>query len=163
MARKAFYSFHYVPDNWRAAKVRNSHVLEGNAPVSDNDWESVKKAGDSAIKSWIDGQLAGKSCVIVLVGSQTAGRKWINYEIEQGWALGKGVVGVNIHNLLDKELKQSSKGANPFGGLRVGGQALSSVLKVYDPPFVTSSFVYDHIKTNLAGWVEEAISIRAAH
>lgn len=38
MARRVFFSFHYKPDNWRAAQVRNAGVVEGNTPVSDNDW-----------------------------------------------------------------------------------------------------------------------------
>ncbi len=27
---RAFYSFHYDPDNWRAAMVRNIGAVEGN-------------------------------------------------------------------------------------------------------------------------------------
>jgi hypothetical protein len=61
MARRVFYSFHYKPDNWRAGQVRNAGVVEGNIPVSDNDWESITKKGDDAIKTWINGQLDGKS------------------------------------------------------------------------------------------------------
>jgi hypothetical protein len=30
--RKVFYSFHYMPDAWRASQVRNMGVVEG--PVS---------------------------------------------------------------------------------------------------------------------------------
>jgi hypothetical protein len=33
MPRKAFYSFHYVPDNWRASQVRNMGVVEGTSPL----------------------------------------------------------------------------------------------------------------------------------
>jgi hypothetical protein len=50
MARKVFYRFHYVPDNWRAAQVRNAGVVEGNVPVSDNDWEKITRGGEDAIK-----------------------------------------------------------------------------------------------------------------
>ena len=81
MARKCFYSFHYIPDNWRVATVRNIGTIEGNKLASDNSWESVKKGGDSAIKKWISDQMSGRSCTVVLVGSQTADRKWINHEI----------------------------------------------------------------------------------
>ncbi len=66
MARRSFYSFHYKPDNWRAAQVRKMGVIEGNRPVSDNDWEQIKKGESKAIQNWIDGQLKGKSCTIVL-------------------------------------------------------------------------------------------------
>ena len=115
MAHRAFSSFHYKPDNWRAAKVRRIRALEGNRPVMDNRWEQIKRGGDRAIKRWIDGQLALKSCTIVLIGKETAGRKWINYEIEKSWNDGKGVVGIYIHRLLDRLLRSSAKGRNPFG------------------------------------------------
>jgi len=41
-------------DSWRASKVRNMGAIEGNSPVTDNDWEKVKKGGDKAIEKWID-------------------------------------------------------------------------------------------------------------
>jgi hypothetical protein len=85
MARRAFYSFHYEPDSQRASQVRNMGVVEGNKPASDNDWEEVTKKGDQSIRDWIDGQLDGKSCTIVLIGANTAGRKWIGYEIKKSW------------------------------------------------------------------------------
>jgi len=75
MARRAFYSFHYIPDNWRASQVRNMGVVDGNKPATDNDWESITKKGDAAIQKWIDDQLSGKSVAVVLIGSRTAGRK----------------------------------------------------------------------------------------
>ncbi len=37
---------------------------------------------------------------------------------------------------------------------------LSDIVKAYDPPYMTSTYVYDYIKENLAKWVEEAIQIR---
>ena len=162
MARRAFYSFHYIPDNWRASQVRNIGVVEGNSPVSDNDWEEVKKKGDKAIQEWIDGQLKGRSVTVVLIGEKTAGRKWIDYEIEKSWNDGKGLVGIYIHNLKDSNGKQSSKGSNPFASFTVGKdkKKLSEVVKAYDPPYSTSTYVYDHIKENLEKWVEEAIDIR---
>jgi MTH538 TIR-like domain (DUF1863). len=83
--RNCFYSFHYIPDNWRAATVRGIGAIEGNKPTSDNNWESIKGGGESAIKKWITDEMAGRSCIVVLVGENTAGRKWINYEIVKGW------------------------------------------------------------------------------
>lgn len=162
MARRVFFSFHYKPDNWRAAQVRNMGVIEGNAPVSDNDWEQITKRGDAAIQKWIDDQFHGKSCAIVLIGTNTAGRKWIKYEIKKAWDDGKGLLGIYIHNLKDKDGNQSSKGRNPFEDFTItrDGSELSSIVKAYDPPYTTSTKVYDYIASNLADWVEEAISIR---
>src|SRR4051794_17379767 len=95
MTRKAFYSFHYLPDHWRASQVRNVGAVEGNPAASDNDWETVKKGGDAAIQKWIDGQLSGRTCTVVLIGSETAKRKWIDYEIKKSWVDKKGVLGIN--------------------------------------------------------------------
>lgn len=162
MARKVFYSFHYKPDKWRASQVRNMGILEGNQSVVDNEWEKIVRGGDESIKEWISAQLDGRSCVVVLIGSNTAGRKWINYEIMQGWNAGKGVLGIHIHNLLDNNQTQSPRGRNPFEGIEYGdpGRMLSSVVKAYDPPYLTSKYVYDHIITHLTAWVDEAVSIR---
>src|SRR6267378_4566082 len=114
MARKVFYSFHYKPDGSRASQVRNIGVVEGNTPAKDNDWETITKGGDDAIKRWINGQLDGRSCTVVLIGENTAGRKWIKHEIEKTWNDNKGVLGIYIHNLKDLTGNQARKGANPF-------------------------------------------------
>jgi hypothetical protein len=163
MGRKVFYSFHYKPDNWRAAQVRQMGVIEGDAPVSDNDWEKVTKGGDDAIKKWIAAQMSGRSCAVVLVGTDTAGRKWINHEIVRAWDDKKGVLGVYIHNLLNADGKTSTKGGNPFDRITLGDtdKKLSSLVKTYDPPYSDSKDVYAYIKNNLSDWVEAAIKIRA--
>jgi len=163
MARRVFFSFYYKQDNWRAAQVRNMGVIEGDAPVSDNEWESITGGGDEAIEAWINSQIQGKSCTIVLIGTNTAGRKWIKHEIKKSWNDKKGLLGIYIHNLKDMDGNQSAKGRNPFDGFtmnRDNNQELSSIVKAYDPPYSTSTNVYNHIKENLTNWVEEAISIR---
>lgn len=162
MTRKVFYSFHYKLDCSRAAQVRNMGVVEGNCPASDNDWESITRGGDDAIKRWIDNQLLGKSCTIVLIGTNTAGRKWIDYEIKYSWNSGKGLLGIYIHKLKDLSGYQCAKGQNPFDGFTINrdGKSLSSIVRAYDPPFYISTDVYSFIKRNLALWIEEAISIR---
>ena len=114
MARRVFYTFHYKPDCARAARVRNMGVVEGNKPSTDNDWETITEGGDKAIQKWIDDQLDGKSCNVVLIGENTAGRKWLKYEIGAAWNNSKGLVGVHIHRLKDFDGNQSSKGRNPF-------------------------------------------------
>jgi len=162
MARSAFYSFHYKPDNSRASQIRNMGVVDGNKPATDNDWETVTKGGDQAIKKWIGEQLEGRSCAIVLIGQDTAGRKWINYEIATAWNEKKGVLGVYIHHLKDLEANQSGKGGNPFHHVtfKESGKALSTVVPAHDPPYSDSKQAYAHIKANLADWIEKAIEIR---
>jgi len=163
MARHVFYSFHYAPDNWRASQVRNIGTVVGNQPAKDNDWETVTKGGDKAIEKWIADQMDGRSCVVVLIGSATANRKWINHEIVKAWNDGKGILGVHIHNLKNSDSKTSTKGANPFDymTLKSNGAKLSTVVKTYDPPGTSSTDVYAHIKANLESWIEAAIASRA--
>lgn len=138
-------------------------VIEGDAPVSDNDWEKVTKGGDAAITKWIAEQMLGKSCLVVLIGADTAGRKWIDHEIIKAWNDNKGVLGVYIHNLKNMEQKQSKKGENPFNNIMIGGsngKKMSSVVNAYDPPYLDSTEVYAYIKKNLNKWVEDAITLR---
>ena len=164
MARKAFYSFHYNPDrsdSWRASLVRNMGIIEGNIPVSNSDWEEITLWGEEAIKKWIDRQLYGTSVAIVLIGAKTADRKWIKYEIKKAWNDKKGVLGIYIHNLEDKNGGRSSKGSNPFENFTLDGTSMSEIIKAYDPPYTVSSDVYNYIKENLADWIEDAIDIRA--
>ncbi len=114
MARRCFYSFHYKPDNWRVAKIRNIGVIEGNKPASDNDWETIVGGGDAKIEKWIAEQMQGRSCTLVLIGANTAGRKWITHEIAKSWDKGMGVLGIHIHNIGNSKGEQCAKGSNPL-------------------------------------------------
>ena len=87
--RQVFYSFHYAKDSWRAAQVKNMGVVEGNTPVSANEWEDVKRKGRTAIENWINSVMAWRSCVVVLIGEETYSREWCKYEIEHAWKSGK--------------------------------------------------------------------------
>ena len=160
MARKVFTSFHYIPDNWRASQIRSMGKIEGNSVVSSNSWEEVTGGGDKAIKKWIDDNMNGKSCVVVFVGKNTAGRKWINYEIKKAWEDGKGVFGIYVHNLKNSDGEQTTKGGNPFEEFNLNNKKLSTIVQCYDPPYSTSTNVYNHIKENIEDWIEEAIEIR---
>ena len=85
MAHKVYCSFQYLPDNRRVEQIRNIGSMEGNNPVSESEWETITQTGDAAIEKWIAEQMFGRSCTIVLIGTNTAGRKWINYEIAKTW------------------------------------------------------------------------------
>jgi hypothetical protein len=164
MAKRVFYSFHCDADCWRVAQVRNIGIIDESPAASDHDWEEVKKGGDPAIARWIDGQMAGRCCAIVMIGAQTAGRKWINYEVLKAWNSGMGLVGVHIHNLKDRHPLQATKGRNLFADFNVnyGKCSMADVVRTYDPPFADSKYVYDYIRNNLSGWIDEAVRIRKA-
>jgi hypothetical protein len=157
--RQVFYSFHYDNDVMRVQQIRNIGALEDNKPVSHNDWEQVKRGGDAAIKRWIDNNLSYKSCLIVLVGTETANRPWVKYEIEKAWNDGKGVLGIYIHNLSCPRNGKSVKGNNPFDSFTMNNSTrkLSEIVKCYNP---NSANANRDIIDNLEGWIEEAIKIR---
>ena len=163
MARRVFYSFHYNPDNWRAAMVRNIGSIEGNRSATDNSWETVKRGGDAAIKKWIADQMKYRSCTVVLVGTNAANRKWINHEIVKSWNNGMGVVGIRIHGLEDSNGNVSQMGRNPFEYISYGdsGRKLSSIVKCYNPAGRNSREQYGWISEHLSNAVEEAVTIRA--
>lgn len=164
MARKCFFSFHYKPDNWRAATVRSIGAIEGNEPAKDNDWESVASGidQDNKIKKWIAAQMKGRTCTVVLVGKDTANRKWINYEIVKSWDNGLGVVGIFIHGLKNSEGSVSTQGKNPFHYITHGPskKPLSLIVKCYNPSGSNSKERYEWIVKHLSNAVEEAINIR---
>lgn len=156
MARESvFYSFHYDNDVFRVQQVRNMGVIEGDEPVSPNAWEQLKRNGDAAVERWIDENMKYKRCVVVLIGSDTANRKWVKYEIKRAWELGKGLIGIHIHNLRCPRTGTCWKGANPFTAWQVDNRSLANLIPCYDPNFWDA---YNDIANNLESWVSKAIA-----
>lgn len=153
MKRKVFYSFHYANDVMRVQQIRNMGVLEGDEPATANKWEEIKRT-DQGVKNWINDSLKGKSCLVVLIGSETASRKWVKYEIQQAWEKGMAVVGIYIHRLNCPNGGYDSKGTNPFDlfEFKTGGKVVKPL--VFTPNF---NDAYNDIAKNIEGWIEQAI------
>lgn len=160
MKRKVFYSFHFKNDAWRAGQVRNIGVVEGNKPVSENEWEEVKKKGKNNIEKWINEQLKYKNCTIVLIGSETANREWVKYEIKRSWETGKAMLGIYINKLKDANGDTDTKGKNPFDYFTVNNVKLSNYIRTYDLPYSDSKMNYNYIANNIEQWIEQAINDR---
>jgi MTH538 TIR-like domain (DUF1863) len=163
MARRVFFSFHFDGDYWRTQQVRNMGALEGQAVVSSNDWEEVKKKGDAAVERWIEDQMHGKSCVVVLVGAQTAARPWVIHEISKGWNDGKGVLAIRIDRLLGRDGHPTVAGLNPLAKVSFNentSRTLADVAPLKVPTGADSKGVYASIANNIEDWIEEAIKIR---
>jgi hypothetical protein len=156
--QNCFLSFHYDLDNWRVQQVKNMGAIDEQPLLSANQWEEIKRGGDAAIRKWIDDNMKGKHCLVVLAGAKTAGRRWVNYEIKTAWEKRMGVIAVHIHNLKDANGNQSNKGADPFASVTVNGTKVAG--HVYDPPFTASTSVYNHIATNIESWVKAAVAAR---
>ena len=154
MKRKVFYSFHFDNDVMRVQQIRNMGVLEGDEPASPNKWEEIKRT-EKGVKDWIDENLKGKSCLVVLIGSDTANRKWVKYEIQRAWELGKAVVGIYIHRLKCPKDGYGTKGANPFEQFTFKRNDEIITPLVYQP---SHDDAYNDIKNNLSIWIESSIN-----
>lgn len=166
MPRRVFFSFDYDADRFRVSQVRQMGVLEGERVAHDNDWESVKGAGDDAIKKWIMDQMDGTSCTVVLIGQYTGASRWVPFEAAESWNRGKGVVGVYINRLrCMKTGAQCIAGSNPLDSvtMKESGKRMSDIVRTYAPPSWDSTQAYAYIKAGLPAWIEEAILIRQKH
>lgn len=153
--RQIFYSFHYDNDVFRVQQIRNMGALEDNKSVSHNDWEMVKKGGDKAIEKWINDNMNYRSCVVVLIGTDTYKRPWVKYEIQKAWKDGKGLLGIHINNLKDPKTGTCLKGINPFDQFTFKDSKGNIMTIPCKTP--TSTDAYNDIKNNIESWVEEAI------
>ena len=123
MARKVFFSFHYQRDLWRVNVVRNSAMVEGVSAAGFHDqslWEETAKRGDDAVRKLIDTGLEGTSVTVVLIGAETASRKYVSYEIDKSVARGNGLLGVRINNIKDQNERTDSLGAVPAALTKAG-------------------------------------------
>lgn len=115
MARRVFFSFHYDNDINRSMTVRNSWVTQGKEAAGFIDkavFEQIKRQGEQAIHRWIDRQLEGTSVTVVLIGSETLNRLFVQYEIRKSINRGNAVIGVYIHNLKDIRTQKISQKGN---------------------------------------------------
>ncbi len=143
-----FYSFHYDRDNWRVQQIMNMGVIEGSPLLNHQDWETVKRGGSRAIMNWIDNQMRYKSAVIVLVGYETAGREWVQYEIQKAYQERKTLLGIRINGLRGRDGSTDPAGLNPFNILGFDGR----FVPIYTPTGDTSSDRYNDIKQNIQRW-----------
>jgi hypothetical protein len=116
MARQVFFSFHHEDDIWRANQVRNVNVVAGThlAGFFDHsEYDAAKKTGKDAIQRMILGHLKNTTVTVVLIGTKTANRRWVKFEIAQSIARKNGLLGIYIHRLKGANKLPSPRGAKP--------------------------------------------------
>ena len=158
MARRVYFAFDYEDvKDFRANVVRMSWVTQPNREAAGFwdavDWEKVKRQGDDVIKRWINKQLEGTSVTAVLIGAETSDRKWVRYEVKESHQRRKGLLGVYIHNIKDKDGRTDKKGNNNFGEIDKDKDGKSIYFWQLYP---TYDWVNDYGYNNFADWVEDA-------
>jgi MTH538 TIR-like domain (DUF1863) len=154
VARSSFVSFHYQEDYWRVQQILRMGAIEGQEILPAQNWEKVKARGDEAVRQWIDDEMKYKAAVIVLIGSETASRKFVKYEIQRAWQLKKPLLGIRIHGLEDSNGTTSTYGKNPFEQFTFtsGIGSYADYVPVRDPAGRDSREVHASIRANLASW-----------
>ncbi len=134
-------------------QIRNSNIVRresDEANFFDNSlWEPAKLNGDRAIQALIDAGLKRSSVTAVLVGAETYGRQWVNYEIEESWKRGNKLLGIYIHNLRDSTQRTDVKGRNPFEYFTINGTQLSQYVPMHD-------WIQEDGYNNFGRWIESS-------
>jgi hypothetical protein len=114
-------------------------------------FETLKRQGDQAVRNWINKQLDATSVTVVLIGTETLNRPFVQYEIRQSLGRGNGVIGVHINGIRDMNRGLAPKG-NPH-----------TVIGYYDnntPAYFDNiaDGIYDYTASNgyanLGNWIE---------
>jgi hypothetical protein len=176
MGRRVFFSFHYTRDIFRVNVIRNAWVVGGveTAGYWDSSiWGRAKLSGDRACEELIQEGLVGTSVTAVLIGKETAYRRWVRYEIEQSRRKGNGLLGIRIHKVRVPQPFAAAlaigteAGRNPFEFYRLSGRSRDPAAHVQnvsrdsaDPPLSTLVPIYDWVDhdgyKNIGKWVEAA-------
>ena len=124
MARRTFFSFHYVPDVWRAWNVRNSWVVRPEDEVDrgffdSSVFEAKQRESDDSLKAFLRDGVENTSVTCVLAGNETWKRRWVRYEIARSVVKGNGLLTVYIHGVKNAQGQTSVKGADPLAGMGV--------------------------------------------
>lgn len=156
LARRVFFSFQYEQDIWRANVVRNSWVTKDRESAGFWDaslWEKTKIKGENALKNLINEGLKNTSVTVVLIGRETANRKWVLYEIKQSHNRGNGLLGIYIHGIKDQYSNTDIQGPNPFKKLYIDkGWYKKYLSELYPTYYWKVSMGYHY----LGQWIEEA-------
>ncbi len=120
MARFVFFSFAYHDvKNFKVNVVRQSWLINHNEETFTDGsiWEKEKTKSPSAIMSLIDKGMNKTSVTAVLIGEETANRRFVNYEIIKSFDKGNGILGVHINRIRGKHQAISARGLNPLDRL----------------------------------------------
>jgi len=113
--RHVYFSFHYM-DIWKANQIRNSGIVFGakSAGFADRSlWEEAKEKNQRALERLIDEGLEGTSVTAVLIGSQTASRPWVRYEINESIRRRNALLGLHINKVPDRKGGTARRGRVP--------------------------------------------------
>jgi len=141
---RVFFSFHFHQDRNRTRTVME-HWLAGDGTsatpfLTRRQLMEMIESGIPSIYAWVEAEIARCDASVVLIGANSSGRHFMEYEIAQSVRQHKPVIGVHIHGIPDASDQASHMGENP----------LFPMFPIYD-------WVEDDGPANLHAWVQAAI------
>jgi hypothetical protein len=109
MADKNVFISHYGKDDESVQSLKS--LLSKNGYTLKNSSIDSTKPNDASnedyIKSLLRDKMRWAGSAIVLIGSETHTREWVNWEIDLAHRLGKPIVGVFIQGAKDSDVPES--------------------------------------------------------
>ena len=151
-----FLTFDYERDHWRAGRVRRWGLglqLELAGFLDQDSWEELDEECERPVQEWIEEQLEGTSVTVVLVGSQTYSREYVNLAIARSHELGKGLLAIRIHRLQNQWGETDYEGMHPFDRW---WDIVDDEKVFFSKLYRSYDWKEDQGEENFRGWVEEA-------
>lgn len=105
LKRHNIFISHHSADDPQVQALKNRLVSQGynvyNYSIDSKKYQD-RRPSDAAITRLLRMQIRRSQTVVVLLGPDTANRKWVNYEIRQAHRQRKRIIGVYRHGLKDK-------------------------------------------------------------
>ena len=152
--RKIFPSYDWDEDVWRVNQIVNLPFIVGAELagfVKNVPNEEVRKS-DAAVQRWIDENMEGCSCLVLLIGEKTYLSRWVKYELERATQKRMGRLNVYLEGMPDRYGIPSKRGKDPY--------AHHGMYVPVDTPGVfivnESSWIRDNGLYNIGNWIEDA-------
>jgi hypothetical protein len=132
VARNVFFSFSFEDvRNFKVNVVRNSWLINNSEDtfIDGSIWETRKTKSPREIIRLIENGMHRTSVTAVLIGQDTANRRWVKYEIVKSFERGNGILGIHLNRIRSKNQTISAKGQNPLD--RLAFQISSDGRKIY--------------------------------
>jgi hypothetical protein len=111
MKNQVYLSHDHLNDIWRAqvfVQIVRS-LMRPRIIMPSTGWHNRETA-----RAEIRERLEDTAITVVLIGSETADRPWVQYELDQSVARGNGLLGIYIHAMEDHKGNNSMPGTKPL-------------------------------------------------
>jgi len=158
MARYTFFSFSYADvKNFRVNVVRNSwlHHTDDATFYDASIWEDGQTKNSEKLRQLIDNGLHGTSVTAVLIGTDTAFRRWVIYELVKSFARGNGILGVHINRIKCKDGTICKRGVNPLD--RIGVEVSKDGRSVYFYQLINGRWISYRDLPNISNKISNSV------